>query len=168
MKQRSSSKTPPHLRLYLTLSICMVNLPRILHVRHTLTSRPTLIGHDFYVLAQKENAQWNGDISTLKMDNPIRRDTASLPAKGYLVLAFESDNPGAWLMHCHIPFHIAGGLGVQFLERVDEIKGSIGSLSGMQEGCASWKKFDADYVGNQNGSILIEGDSGLKRRQRGF
>lgn len=32
------------------------------------------------------------------MNNPIRRDTATLPAGGYLVLAFESDNPGAWLV----------------------------------------------------------------------
>jgi len=62
-----------------------------------------LHGHDFYVLAQVEGAQWNGDISTLKMDNPIRRDTASLPAQGYLVLAFESDNPGAWLSECTYP-----------------------------------------------------------------
>jgi hypothetical protein len=46
---------------------------------------------------------WNGDISTLNMNNPIRRDTATLPALGYLVLAFESDNPGAWLVS---PTHI--------------------------------------------------------------
>lgn len=57
-----------------------------------------LHGHDFYVLGQKENAVWNGDISTLTMNNPIRRDTATLPALGYLVLAFESDNPGVWLV----------------------------------------------------------------------
>lgn len=25
-----------------------------------------------------------------------------LPAGGYLVMAFITDNPGAWLMHCHI------------------------------------------------------------------
>lgn len=57
-----------------------------------------LHGHDFFVLGQKENAVWSGDISTLNMINPIRRDTATLPALGYLVLAFESDNPGAWLV----------------------------------------------------------------------
>lgn len=57
-----------------------------------------LHGHDFFVLAQQANAVWNGDISTLNMNNPIRRDTATLPAQGYLVLAFESDNPGAWLV----------------------------------------------------------------------
>jgi FtsP/CotA-like multicopper oxidase with cupredoxin domain len=62
-----------------------------------------LHGHDFFVLAQQANAVWNGNISTLNMNNPIRRDTATLPALGYLVLAFESDNPGAWLVS---PTHI--------------------------------------------------------------
>ena len=135
-----------------------------------------LHGHDFFVLAQQANAVWNGDISTLNMNNPVRRDTATLPALGYLVLAFESDNPGAWLvsyttirsteicadvisqMHCHIPFHISGGLGVQFVERKDEILKSNGDLGAMQQGCADWQKYHAEHWPN---GILIEGDSGL-------
>jgi len=120
-----------------------------------------LHGHDFYVLDQQTGVTWSGDISRLKTDNPIRRDTATLPAQGYLVLAFESDNPGAWLMHCHIPFHISAGLGVQFLERMDEITGHIGSLDETQKGCKSWTTFEKNYPGSINGSILIEGDSGL-------
>ena len=133
-------------------------------------------GHDFFVLAQQENAVWDGNISTLNMDNPARRDTATLPALGYLVLAFESDNPGAWLvsstteyftkicakaifqMHCHIPFHISGGLGVQFIERKDEILRSNGNLGAMQQGCADWQKYHAEHWPN---GILIGGDSGL-------
>jgi FtsP/CotA-like multicopper oxidase with cupredoxin domain len=117
-----------------------------------------LHGHDFFVLAQQENAIWNGDISTLNMNNPIRRDTATLPALGYLVLAFESDNPGAWLMHCHIPFHISGGLGVQFVERRKDILSSNGNFGAMQEGCATWHTFHKEHFPN---GILIEGDSGL-------
>ena len=59
----------------------------------------------------------------------------------------------------------AGGLGVQFVERFDEIKGHIGDLGSMQDTCAKYKKWDIDFAGNQNGSVLIEGDSGLKRRR---
>lgn len=117
-----------------------------------------LHGHDFYVLDQQANAQWNGDISRLKTDNPIRRDTATLPAAGYLVLAFESDNPGAWLMHCHIPFHVAAGLGVQFLERFDEIESANGDFGPLQQNCKKWSKFHKEFFPN---GILIPGDSGL-------
>jgi hypothetical protein len=60
-----------------------------------------LHGHDFYVLG-KGTGVWNGDKSSLQFVNPPRRDTSVLPAGGYLVLAFPADNPGVWLMHCHI------------------------------------------------------------------
>ncbi|KAF2794437.1 multicopper oxidase [Melanomma pulvis-pyrius CBS 109.77] len=118
-----------------------------------------LHGHDFYVLDHQANAQWSGDISRLITDNPIRRDTATLPVHGYLVLAFESDNPGAWLMHCHIPFHISAGLGLQFVERQDEIVNSIGDLQGFQDGCKSWSTFQKDSY--PDGFEL--GDSGLRK-----
>ncbi|KAI4632662.1 hypothetical protein J4E80_000019 [Alternaria sp. BMP 0032] len=118
-----------------------------------------LHGHDFYVLDQQENAVWNGDISRLKTNNPIRRDTANLPARGYLVLAFESDNPGAWLMHCHIPFHVAAGLGVQFLERSSEIKAKDG-FAEMKRTCKNWQTYHREFHPN---GILFPGDSGLRR-----
>ncbi|KAH4073903.1 hypothetical protein HBH92_049240 [Parastagonospora nodorum] len=132
----------------------IVDGPAVAHPIH-------LHGHDFYVLDQAANTVWSGDVSRLKTDNPIRRDTATLPAAGYLVLAFESDNSGVWLMHCHVPFHVSAGLGVQFIERMDEIKDGNGGLVGVEEGCRNWKSWERDFVGARNGSVLIEGDSGL-------
>ena len=60
-------------------------------------------GHDFYLLAQ-ETGTFSSD-TALKLNNPPRRDVAMLPANGFLVLAWETDNPGAWLVHCHIGWH---------------------------------------------------------------
>lgn len=62
-----------------------------------------LHGHDFLVLAQ-DTGTYNSSVS-LNLSNPTRRDTAMLPANGFLVLAWVTDNPGAWLMHCHIGWH---------------------------------------------------------------
>jgi FtsP/CotA-like multicopper oxidase with cupredoxin domain len=60
-------------------------------------------GHDFAILAQS-NLTYDELESpkTFNFVNPPRRDVALLPAKGYLALAFKSDNPGIWLVHCHI------------------------------------------------------------------
>lgn len=40
----------------------------------------------------------------------IRKDTVMLPAGGYVVINFLSDNPGFWFLHCHIEIHQLQGM----------------------------------------------------------
>ncbi|EGX49907.1 hypothetical protein AOL_s00076g548 [Orbilia oligospora ATCC 24927] len=57
-----------------------------------------LHGHDFFVLAQVINEQVDKNVPvTYDLGNPMRRDTTVLPGGGFLVIAFETRNPGAWL-----------------------------------------------------------------------
>lgn len=110
-----------------------------------------LHGHDFYVLGAGTGIFNNSQ--TLQYKNPPRRDVAMLPASGYLVIAFITDNPGAWLMHCHIGWHIGLGLGAQFLEEPDKIAGlSIGPE--FEQGCADWNKY-------YDTALFDQEDSGL-------
>lgn len=44
------------------------------------------------------------------------RDTITVEANSYLVLRFVANNPGVWMMHCHIDWHMAAGLGMIFKE----------------------------------------------------
>ncbi|KAH9889738.1 multicopper oxidase [Xylariomycetidae sp. FL2044] len=94
-----------------------------------------LHGHDFWVLAQAQGT-YSSDV-TLNLDNPPRRDTAMLPSSGYLVIAFEADNPGAWLMHCHIGWHTSEGFALQFIERYDEIADLVDADT-LQNTCSNW------------------------------
>lgn len=120
-----------------------------------------LHGHDFYVLGASENLPvgpspiffGDGDIDDLNFDNPTRRDVAMLPANGWLVLAFRTDNPGAWLMHCHIAWHVSEGLGVQFLERASEIDTTLDTTH-IKENCDAWSSW-------YNGGPATKDDSGL-------
>ncbi|KAI6021056.1 Fet3 ferroxidase [Pisolithus marmoratus] len=48
--------------------------------------------------------------------NPMRRDTVVIPGGGSVTLRVVADNPGAWLFHCHIEWHLEAGLAVQFIE----------------------------------------------------
>jgi iron transport multicopper oxidase len=55
--------------------------------------------------------------------NPIRRDTVQIPNEEYVVIRFVADNPGAWLMHCHIEWHLESGLALTFIEAPELIRG---------------------------------------------
>ncbi|KAI0021355.1 multicopper oxidase [Xylariomycetidae sp. FL0641] len=99
-----------------------------------------LHGHDFWVLAQGTGTDY--DAADFDLANPARRDTAMLPASGHLVLAFAADNPGAWLMHCHIGWHTNEGFALQFVERLGEIAATV-DADALAAGCDAWESFAA-------------------------
>lgn len=76
-----------------------------------------------------------------------------LPGGGYLVLAFETDNPGAWLMHCHIGWHTSEGFALQFVERYSEITALI-DYDSLNNTCTTWEAY-------QTAANLEEDDSGI-------
>ncbi|CAK1359430.1 Laccase-2 [Cercospora beticola] len=100
-----------------------------------------LHGHDFYQLAQGTGS-YESAAPTLQTTNPIRRDVTMLPASGYVVIAFYTDNPGAWLCHCHIGWHTEEGFALQFIERYDEIA-ALYDEDKLNDTCSAWN----DYVG---------------------
>ncbi|KAF7539222.1 hypothetical protein G7054_g2333 [Neopestalotiopsis clavispora] len=108
-----------------------------------------LHGHDFLVLASDEGT-YDSSV-TLNMDNPPRRDTAMLPSGGYLVIAFKTDNPGAWLMHCHIGWHTSEGFALQFVERQDEIT-SLLDYDSMSDNCDAWSTYETTESVEQDDS----------------
>ncbi len=63
-----------------------------------------------------------------------------LPSFGWVVLAFQTDNPGSWLMHCHIAWHVSEGLSVNFLEQADKIP-DVMDLSVLNDNCQNWNSF---------------------------
>lgn len=98
-----------------------------------------LHGHDFFVLAQGSGTYSSSTVA-LNTDNPARRDTAMLPASGYLVLAWQTDNPGVWLMHCHIGWHTSEGFALQFIERQGDI-GAVTNSTYVDNVCANWNTY---------------------------
>lgn len=126
-----------------------------LFIQNTLVTHPIhLHGHDFSILAQGQpgpgKPQWDGSIIT---QNPPRRDTAVLAGSGWLFIAFQTNNPGAWLMHCHIGWHVDEGLALQFIERQDEIRDLV-DYTPFNENCAAWDK----YIKTKN---IVQEDSGV-------
>ncbi|GIC91516.1 uncharacterized protein Aud_007961 [Aspergillus udagawae] len=58
------------------------------------------------------NATNNGlrDASPYDLSRAVLRDTVQIPSRGYAVLRFRAENPGVWLFHCHIVWHLANGM----------------------------------------------------------
>jgi len=40
----------------------------------------------------------------------------------HVVIRFMADNPGVWAMHCHVAWHMEGGMLLTFIERPDDLK----------------------------------------------
>ena len=63
---------------------------------------------------------WDGKI--VNPHNPQRRDTQLVPANGYMVVQLKADNPGVWPFHCHIAWHLSGGMLINVVLKPDELK----------------------------------------------
>lgn len=109
-------------------------------------------GHDFFVVSQVPSQTFDPATAVLNLDNPLRRDVANLPGGGYLIIAFKTDNPGTWLLHCHIAWHSSQGLAMQFVEREDEIGATITKGEDAAEQCAAWDAYSSDMIYTQEDS----------------
>ncbi|KAI1355572.1 putative extracellular dihydrogeodin oxidase/laccase [Xylaria sp. FL0043] len=111
-----------------------------------------LHGHDFWILGQGTGT-FDGSTADLTLTNPPRRDVVQLPGQGYTVIAFKTDNPGVWLMHCHIAWHTSEGLAVQVLERESEIADLLDGDT-LNSTCAAWDTY-------QTADDVVQDDSGI-------
>jgi laccase len=114
-----------------------------------------LHGHDFYVLGAGTDTWTAAHAASLNYTNPTRRDVAMLNTNGWLAIAFQTDNPGAWIFHCHINWHAGDGLSVQFLESSSTILDVSPLPSDFDSQCSSW---DSYYNGSPG---YLQTDSGI-------
>ncbi|XP_062190560.1 laccase-14-like [Phragmites australis] len=74
-----------------------------------------LHGFNFYVLAQGTgNFNAHRHVRAYNLVNPQQRNTVAVPAGGWAVIRFTADNPGVWIMHCHLDAHLPFGLAMAF------------------------------------------------------
>ncbi|KZV80843.1 laccase [Exidia glandulosa HHB12029] len=90
--------------------------------------------------------------------NPVRRDTVQIPSMGSATLRFVADNPGAWLFHCHIEWHLEAGLAVTLLEAPLEAQQIVKPPQFMFDQCAALGVPTSGNAAGHQGSDL----SGLK------
>ncbi|XP_020085980.1 laccase-3-like [Ananas comosus] len=85
-------------------------------------------GYQFYVLATGfGNYNPATDPAGFNMVDPPQRNTVGVPVNGWAVIRFVADNPGVWLVHCHLDVHIVWGLAMAFL-----VENGVGELQAVE------------------------------------
>ncbi|MDI1487725.1 MAG: hypothetical protein OHK93_006997 [Ramalina farinacea] len=84
-----------------------------------------LHGHSFQAIVRSEEEAGNYVGNETFPAIPMRRDTFMVRPNGNFVIRFRADNPGIWLFHCHIEWHIASGLVATMIEAPDVLQQTI-------------------------------------------
>ncbi|OWZ10826.1 Multicopper oxidase [Phytophthora megakarya] len=111
------------------IEVVLANVQNEQHPFHIHTHSPWIVGSGVASLDQIRNNQ----LPPLKLVNPIIRDVYTVPQctsdgnngcldAGYVVLRFTADNPGVWIFHCHIDWHLEAGMSMILVEGEQELQ----------------------------------------------
>ncbi|KAI9776533.1 MAG: hypothetical protein M1839_009514 [Geoglossum umbratile] len=127
-----------------TIRIVFDNLIPFAHPMH-------LHGHNMFILHEGPG-KWDGATIT-NPKNPARRDTQLLQPLGHMAIQINADNPGVWPFHCHIAWHLSGGLYINVMERPADIS-EMEIPDVMAQTCRDWAAYS-------NTTVVSQIDAGL-------
>ena len=91
---------------------------------------------------------------------PIRRDTVFVRPNSNMVLRFTADNPGVWIFHCHIEWHLEQGLAITLVEAPAQLrenpKDSPATLSCLR---CRWCSYRWDAAANTENFLDLTGQN---------
>ncbi|KAH9008534.1 laccase 3, partial [Lactarius hengduanensis] len=94
-----------------------------------------LHGHAFSVVRSAGNSSYN-------FANPVIRDVVSIGNTGDdVTIRFFTDNPGPWIFHCHIDWHLTIGFAVVFAEDVPDVPTQDITTDAWRDLCPAYDKF---------------------------
>ena len=99
-------------------------------------------GHEFQLIHRSEEYDDDDPQAFDPEDHPpfpeipMRRDTVFVRPNGNIVLRFRADNPGVWLFHCHIEWHLEQGLALTLIEAPTQLRKNQNIPASHYEMCA--------------------------------
>ncbi|KAI0514481.1 Cupredoxin [Xylaria bambusicola] len=80
-----------------------------------------LHGHQFQIIGRpkSDGGVWKGN--KVVPATPARRDTVAVFANSHVVLRIIANNPGVFLLHCHIEWHVEMGLSATLIEAPERL-----------------------------------------------
>lgn len=116
-----------------------------------------LHGHAFQVVQRSDPHTGPftsyGDLAPI----PLRRDTIMANIESHIVLRFRADNPGIWMFHCHIEWHIEAGLSATIVEAPEDLQ-DLQIPSDHLESCRKYgMQTEGNAAGNVNDPLNLDG-----------
>jgi len=108
-----------------------------------------LHGHSFQAIARSPTNAGNYNYTSTFPAVPMKRDTFMVHPNSNIVLRFRADNPGIWLFHCHIEWHVASGLIATMIEAPLALQESLTLPQGHIDACT---KQNIPIAGNAAGN----------------
>ncbi|KAI1109010.1 Cupredoxin [Nemania sp. NC0429] len=96
------------------LEIVINNADTAIHPFH-------LHGHQFQIIERPKSGKGSWNNTREPPDTPVRRDTVAVFANSYVVLRIIANNPGVFLLHCHIEWHVEMGLTATLIEAPERL-----------------------------------------------
>ncbi|KAJ5803916.1 CAZyme family AA1 [Penicillium psychrosexuale] len=115
-----------------------------------------LHGHQFQVLQRTpvDGGFYTG-LSSNVSHTPIRRDTIMVQNNGHTVIRFRADNPGVWMLHCHVEWHVETGLMATIIEAPETFQHSLHAPpQSHYDTCAAYPQGVSGNAAGKNGLDL--------------
>ncbi|EKD15631.1 uncharacterized protein L3040_006021 [Drepanopeziza brunnea f. sp. 'multigermtubi'] len=126
---------------------------RVVVNNHSPAPHPMhLHGHNMQILSEGPG-DYDGT-TVVRSSNPQRRDVQMVRVGGHFAFQYAADNPGVWPFHCHIAWHVSGGLYSHLMERPADIGKKTQVPLIMQQTCKDWQAYT-------NRAVVDQIDSGV-------
>ncbi|KAK7028954.1 laccase, multicopper oxidase, benzenediol:oxygen oxidorectuctase [Paramarasmius palmivorus] len=121
----------------------VISLPRDATVELSFTGGLLGLDHPIHLHGHTFDVVRAAGASGYNFVNPIRRDVVNAgAASDNVTIRFRTDNPGPWIMHCHIDWHLENGFAVVFAERTDEWNSTINPTDQWDNLCPIYNALD--------------------------
>ncbi|KAJ1719976.1 ferroxidase fet3 [Coemansia erecta] len=160
--RQCNAKILPHLA---AVELRVLNTDSVFHPMH-------LHGHFFQIVERGRIGEPRS--ARVASGEPMRRDTILVGPGQYAVLRFVADNPGVWLMHCHIERHMELGLSMMFVSAPDVMRERFSVPDPVREHKLIYTEMlsQHDIAVDLEGLVVVAGPGALlpagrkRRRQR--
>ncbi|KAJ5946827.1 hypothetical protein N7454_003666 [Penicillium verhagenii] len=117
-------------------------------------------GEHFYDYLNGDPVAYDSSNHTSFPKYPARRDTLVLPPQGYFVIRFVADNPGVWIFHCHIDWHLSQGLAMLLIEAPLQIQERMSISDAQKDVCrAAGVDFEGNAAANTEDYLDLAGQN---------